>query len=90
MKRLKIVKKEEYNYTLEDENLNKYTKAINFYDTRKPVVGDIIYIPEVVLKEKNIFSYGLIKNEEVDIFNPDDLIKIKTESEEYYLKRLYG
>ena len=90
MKKLKIINIDEYNYTLEDEMLNKYTKALDFYGAEKPSVGDFIYMPEKVLKEINIFTYGIVSNEEIDNINIEDLIKIQTKEKEYYLKRLYG
>ena len=90
MKRLKIIKKEEYNYTLEDDALNKYDKNITFYNIDSPNVGDYLYMTDNVLKEVNIFSYGKIDDSNMDNISKDELIKVETKDKEYYLKRLYG
>ena len=87
MKKTKIINIDHYSYTLEDEYLNKYIKPINFYDNIKLVVGDYVYIPEKVLKEKNIFAYGRIREEDIVSLNLDDIIKIETNTKDFYLKK---
>ena len=85
MKKVKVIKIDNYIYTLEDANKKIYKKNFEFYDTEISV-GDYIYISEEVLKEVNLFAYGpIIENNEVE-----DLIKIIHNDKNIYLQRYYG
>ena len=91
MEKLKITKIEQTNYTLENEE-KTYVVNIIFYGNKIPKENDIIYMPQKILQEKNIYSYGPVnskysKNTDA---NEDDFIKILTQKEEYYLQRYYG
>lgn len=85
MKKVKVIAIDNYLYTLEDNNKNKYEINIEFYNTTIEV-GDIIYVDETVLKETNLYAYGPLLEEA----NVEDLIKIIKDNKEIYLQRYYG
>lgn len=90
MEKLKIIKKDKYDYTLEGNNGKIYTLNIEFYGLEEdPKINDYIYMSDKILKEKNLFSFGIINNNNINI-KEEDLIKIVSDNKEYYLQRYYG
>jgi len=85
MKKVTVIAINDYVYTLEDKDKNKYDINIEFYDA-KVNVGDIIYIDGKVLEETNLYAYGPLLEEA----NVEDLIKIIKDNKEIYLQRYYG
>lgn len=91
MKRLIIKDIDNYNYYLFDNNYI-YKINIEFYDTNyKPIVGDILYIDEELLREINnqMISCGSMdgkygKNLDKDVF------LFVSGNRKIYLKRYYG
>ena len=92
MIKLKVINIERYNYILENNEFKKYIKHIEFYGDKKPNIGDYIYLPNNVLEEVNLFAYGPIKGKyaKQENITEDELIKVVTKDEEYYLQRYYG
>lgn len=85
MKKVQVVKINNYIYTLEDNDKNTYDINIEFYDTEVNV-GDYIFIDDKVLEEANIYTYGpIIENNDLE-----DLIKIVKDDKEIYLQRYFG
>lgn len=87
MKRVRIINKNRYDYTLEDDDNKKYVLNIEFYQAELNV-GDYIYISDKVLKEKNLFAFGPL-TEDKNIIE-DDIIKVVQGNKEFYLQRYYG
>ena len=88
MKKVVIKEIKEFNYKLVDEiNDQKYIKNLEFLGSYIPKVNDIIYIPDEILKEINLFTFREITK--LDEVNESELIKIVSDKE-YYLKRIYG
>ena len=85
MKKVTVVAKEDYLYTLEDSNKKRYEINIEFYDTTIDV-GDVIFVDEKVLQEVNLYAYGPLKGEA----RVEDLIKIVKDNKDIYLQRYYG
>ena len=85
MKKVTVVAKEDYLYTLEDSNKKRYEINIEFYDA-KIDVGDVIFVDEKVLQEVNLYAYGPLKGEA----RVEDLIKIVKDNKDIYLQRYYG
>lgn len=85
MKKVTVIAINDYVYTLEDKDKNKYDINIEFYDA-KVNVGDIIYIDGKVLEETNLYAYGPLLEEA----NAEDLIKIVKDNKNIYLQRYYG
>ena len=85
MKKVKVIKVDNYVITLEDNNKKEYIKNIEFYNIDLKE-GDIIYISDEVLEEDNIYTYGPVKEDAT----MDDLIKIIKEDKRIYLQRYYG
>ena len=53
MKKLKIEKIDNYNYSLKDSDNNYYNINIEFYDILDKIdIGDVLYMDEKLLKEK--------------------------------------
>ena len=91
MLKSKIIKIDNTNYTLKINN-KTYNINIIFYGEKKPQINDIIYIPNKLLKEINIYSYGPL-NGKYSINNntkEEEFIKVIASNEEYYLQRYYG
>ena len=89
MKKLIVKNKDKYsNYILEDSKNNIYEVNINFIDVAIPNIGNYLYIPEKVLKEKVSLNYGIIK----DTINikEDEIIMLIQNSKKTYLQRFYG
>ncbi len=87
MKKVVIKEIDGYNYTLVNNN-KEYVKNIEFYDTYKPVVGDIIYISDNILNETNLYSFGEIYDPKN--YSNDDIIKVISKDKEYYFQRRFG
>lgn len=88
MKKVVIKEINEFNYKLVDEiNNQEYIKNLEFLGSYIPKVNDIIYIPDEILKEINLFTFREITN--LDEVKESELIKIVSDKE-YYLKRIYG
>lgn len=88
MKKVVIKEIKEFNYKLVDEiNKQEYIKNLEFLGSYIPKVNDIIYIPDEILKEINLFTFREITN--LDEVKESELIKIVSDKE-YYLKRIYG
>lgn len=88
MKKVVIKEINEFNYKLVDEiNKQEYIKNLEFLGSYIPKVNDIIYIPDEILKEINLFTFREITN--LDEVKESELIKIVSDKE-YYLKRIYG
>ncbi len=49
-------------------------------------VGDVLFLPDEVLEEDNIYTYGKI----VDGKDVKNLIKVVSNGVDYYLERYYG
>ncbi len=86
MKKVKVIDiKDNFLYTLQATDNTTYKKNIEFIDININI-GDIIYISNDVLKNKNIYTYGPI----IEKNNPEDLIKIIHNNKDIYLQRYYG
>ena len=89
MIKLKIISKNNYNYVLEDTNSKKYNVNIEFYSLEEqPSIGDFLYMSEKIVREVNIYSFGLINS--LENVSEDDIIKVIIKGKEYYLQRYYG
>lgn len=93
MIKLKIIDIKDYDYVLEDINKKTYNLNIQFYGLNEKIkTNDYIYISQELLNEKNLYSFGpfnSIYGKSVNL-NEDEIIKIVTSKEEFYLKRYYG
>ena len=88
MIKLVIKNKDEYsNYVLEGNN-ETYDVNINFMNVELPAIGDYLYIPEKVLKEKVSLNYGIIENS--NNIDEEELMVIVKNNNKIYLQRLYG
>lgn len=93
MIKLKIIDIKDYDYVLEDNNNKTYNLNIEFYGIKEnPKVDDYIYISKKLLREKNLYSFGPFNSIYGKLVNltEDELIKVVTPKEEFYLKRYYG
>lgn len=86
--KLKIVEIDGFNYILETETGKIILKNIDFYIENKPKLNSYIYMSKNIINEKNLFQYGDIIN--FNDINPDEIIKIENEDNEYFLQRYYG
>lgn len=99
MKRLKIIKKDNYIYNLMDEKENTYTINLEFLDIKEELKeGDYLNISAELLNPKyagysSSYTFGKLDNkygkENIQL-NSIDVIKIEINEKELYLKRLYG
>lgn len=93
MKKLKIIKIDSYNYYFKDENNKKYNLNIEFYDIEnKPIIGDIIYINEILLKDR-VLSFGPLNGKygkKIEKSVDKDILVLEKNNELIYLKRYYG
>ena len=91
MIKLTIIDIKEYTYIFSNNN-KIYEVNIEFLGEKKPKINDIIYINSKILEEKNTYTYGPLNSKyskNIDI-TEEELIKIITAKEEYYLQRYYG
>ena len=87
MIKLMIKSKDEYsNYILENNN-KTYEVNINIIGTNILEVGNYIYMPEEVLKEKVSLNYGPIEGNDI---KEDEVILLMKNNEKIYLQRYYG
>lgn len=90
---LKIAEVKKYNnYVFLDNNGRKFYINIEFLGDKIPKINDYIYIDDKILKIKNLYTFGPLnsiysKNINID---EEELIKVVTKKEEYYLQRYYG
>ena len=88
MIKLTIKSKDNYsNYVLEENN-ETYEVNINFMNVELPAIGDYLYIPEKVLKEKVSLNYGIIENS--NNIDEEELMVIVKNNNKIYLQRFYG
>ena len=87
MKKVKITNIKDSNYTLNDGNKN-YILNIEFYSKYQPKVDDVIYLSEKILKGITLYTFDDLYND--DNVSVDDIIKIVSSENEYYLQRQYG
>ena len=99
MMKLEIINKNSYVYDLKDEEGNNYSFNLEFFDIEEsPKIGDYIYISAELLNPRyggysTNYTFGGLENkygkENIELTDID-VIKIKTNKKEIYLKRLYG
>ena len=95
MKKLMIIKKDRYVYTLKDTDNNMYQFNIEFYNIEKnPEVGDYLFMSEKILQENNsVLSFDCIESEygrKLKNATDDDIVVLMINEEKIYLKRVYG
>lgn len=99
MKKLKIVKKDNYLYTLEDKDNKQYILNIEFQDIEiNPNINNYIYLSEKLLDKNykeysSMYTFGLLDSiygRKITNDNSPDIIRIDTKEKSIYLKRLYG
>lgn len=88
MEKLKITGINIFEYVLQKQNGEIITKNIEFYIKNKPEVNEYIYMSKDIVKEINIFQYGIINN--VEKINENEIIQVITANGKYYLQRYYG
>ena len=86
--KLRVKKIDNTNYKLKDSKGNIIIKNLIFNTNKTPNIDEYIYLSEQIIKEKNIFQYGIINN--LDKINNNEVIKIETKDGEYFLQRYYG
>jgi len=91
MIKLTIIDIKEYTYIFSNNN-KIYEVNIEFLGEKKPKINDIIYINSKILEEKNTYTYGPLNSKYSKNINTneEELLKIVSENEEYYLQRYYG
>ena len=91
MIKLTIIDIKEYTYIFSNNN-KIYEVNIEFLDEKKPKINDIIYINSKIIEKKNIYTYGPLNSKYSKNINTneEELLKIVSENEEYYLQRYYG
>ena len=87
MKKMIIQNIVNYDYTLIDNN-SIYVLNIEFYSKNKPNIGDIIYISEKLLNEKNLFAFDEVYDNKNILL--DDVIRVIHNNESFYFQRIYG
>lgn len=88
--KVKVVNIEGNIYNLECNN-EIYKVHILLVSSKKIKIGDILYIPNKILMEKNLYTYGDINSKygkNIDL--ESEYLKVIKEDEEYYLQRYYG
>lgn len=91
MIKLKIIEKLEYSYIFCDIQNQKYDIPFYTYGDIILNVGDILYVPDYFVKEKNIYTYGPIAGNYCKMNNDiNELIKVVSREKEFYLQRYYG
>ena len=88
MKKVIIKQINGYDYILVDEDNNVYYKNIEFISKLKPKEKDIIYLSEKILDEDNLFTFADFNDR--NNVKEDEIIKIISSDEKYYLIRHYG
>ena len=94
MRKLMIVKKDNYEYVLKDTNNKEYQFNMEFYNIkRNPEIGDYLFMSEKILKENTFLSFDILESEygrKIENANDDDLVVLVINEEKIYLKRVYG
>lgn len=99
LRRLRIMKKNNYSYLFSDESDSEYVINIEFMDIEKaPELGDYIYMNEELLNPQyegysTFYTFGSLNNQygkENIAMDDVDVIKVILEDKEIWLKRLYG
>lgn len=92
MLKTKVLRIEEYNnYVLECNN-KIYNLTIEFLGDKVPKVNDVIYVNDKILEEVNLYTYGPLNSKyskNINV-NEEELIKVVTSDDAYYLQRYYG
>lgn len=86
MKSLKVIEKNNYDYVLLDSDNKRYYKNMDFYNTSVNV-NDYLYMPECILEEENIFTFGPLQNSNI---SANDIIKVINSDGQLFLQRYYG
>ena len=94
MKKLEIVKIDNYNYTLKDSQDNTYELNLEFYNlTQKPQIGEYIFMNEALLKSNIPLSFDVLNSKYgkyITDSHDEDLIVLIIDNEKICLKRVYG
>ncbi len=95
MQKLMIIKKDNYDYTLQGKDNKEYHFNIEFYNIeRNPNVGDYLFMSEKILQENNsVLSFDGLESEygrKLKNANDDDILILVINEEKIYLKRVYG
>ena len=100
MKKLTIVKEEENNYILNDNEGTKYNLTLEFHDIDiKPTIQETLYMSENLLDRNNeqyntYYVFGALESpygKQIKKENDEDIIIIqRINQEKIILKRLYG
>lgn len=92
MEKLKIIKIENFNYTLLDKDNNEYKLRIEF-NGLMPKLNDYIYMDKYLLKENILLSFGSLDSlygKDLININDKEIISIMRGNKKIYLKRFYG
>ena len=87
MKKVKILKIDNYIYTLYDGS-KTYKKNIEIYSNNIPRVNDVLYVSDKLLNENNLMAFTDLFQD--TIIDSDDIIKIVSDNDNYFLQRIYG
>lgn len=94
MKKLVILKRNNYIYDLHDNQGNNYSANIEFVGlTNEVSAGDIIYMAEELLKEKQPYTFGPLNSDygkKTDSASDSEYIILETKGDKIYLQRYYG
>lgn len=99
MKKLEIIKQNNYEYCFKDENSNEFNLNLEFLDIeQKPKIGDYIYMHEELLDSQydgycSSYTFGSVDSKygKQNIALDDvDVIKLVIDKKGIILKRLYG
>ena len=87
MKKVKVIKIDNYKYILSDEN-EAFIKNIEIYSRYKLHVNDIIYMSKKIIEDNNLLAFTDVFQD--NIIEIDDIIKVVSDEDKYYLQRIYG
>lgn len=94
MLKCQISQKDNYIYTLKDNNDNIYHLNMDFYGlTEKPQVGDYIYLDSELLKTNIPLYFEVVTNANQNRFSalsPQEIICLNHKNQKIYLVRVYG
>ena len=94
MVELKIVKITKYNEYILQEDKNKHSLALEFYNMPQPQVGDILLAPKEILDTKSLnyvhFLCFMPLKEGDKPLRETDTFGLHTKNKNYVLKRVYG
>jgi len=93
MKKYRVVETNNYNYSLQDDwgilnNLN-----IELIDTNEKIeVNNIITLSEKLIKEKNIYTFGPVENNQDSTAKraSDEIMILEKENKKICFQRYYG